>query len=162
MKYAADSIWTMLSKYSNIIWNIPRRLTTPLLSCVALKPLSTILNQTTLGYIYIHRIHIYIYGQRLNHLLHTNDLKLYVKTGNELKALVNTVDIFCKDISMKSGIIKCEKVIVDRDKLEPAEVIPTTTGKITDVETDYRYKYLWELQTNKNIPNKRSNKHIYI
>ena len=37
---------------------------------------------------------------------------------------------------MKFGINKCVKVIVHRGKFEPANGFPTSTGKITDVETD--------------------------
>ena len=75
---------------TNKVWNIPRRRPIPLL-CVALKPLSTILNQTTFGSTLKSR-------QRLNHLLYMDDLKPYAKEENVLKTLVNTVDIFITDI----------------------------------------------------------------
>ena len=78
-----------------------------LLFYLALNTLSTILNQTTLGYICNS-------AQRLNHLQYVDGLKLYTKTENQLKALVSTVDIFKKDISMKFGVSICAKAIEHR------------------------------------------------
>ena len=83
-----------------------------------------------------------------------NDNKLYVKTKNELKAQVSNDDIFCKDIGMKFGIIMCAKVIVHSRQFRSAESIPTSTGKITDVETDKGYKYLGVLLNNENTQHK--------
>ena len=83
-----------------------------------------------------------------------DDLKLCAKAENELKALVNTVDIFSNDIGMKFGVSKCAMVIVHRGKVEPVESIPTSTGKITDVVTGKGYMYLGVLQTNENMQNK--------
>ena len=91
-------------------------------------------------------------GQKLNHLLYMDDHKLYMKTENELKTLVSSVDDLSKDMSF--GISKCAKVIVLKGKFEPAERIPTSTGWITDVGTDKGYKYLSVLQTNGNMQNK--------
>ena len=87
-----------------------------------------------------------------------DDLKLYSKSENELKALVNTVDIFSKDIGMKFGISKCVKVIVHRGKYEPvgiiAEGIMTRTGCTTHVEGDKGYKYLEIRQADENMQEK--------
>ena len=71
MEYTSHRMWNMFSKYSNKVWSIPWRHTITLLFCVALDPLSTILNQATLEC-------TLIVGQRLNHLLYMDDLKLYV------------------------------------------------------------------------------------
>ena len=84
------------------------------------------------------------------------------KKEDELKALVNAVDIFNKDISMKFGISRCAKVIVYRGKFEPAQGTPTSMDNITDLETDKGYKYLEVLQTNENMQDKikiKRNKH---
>ena len=41
-----------------------------------------------------------------------DDLILYAKIVNDLKAVVSTVDIFRKDIGVKFGVKECVKVIV--------------------------------------------------
>ena len=69
-------------------------------------------------------------------------------------ALDNTVDIFSMVIGMKFGMRKCAKVIVHRGNFEPAEGIPTSTGRITDVETDKGCNHLGVLQINENTQSK--------
>ena len=83
-----------------------------------------------------------------------DELKLCVKTENELMALVNTVDTFSKGIGMKFLISKCANVIVHRGKFEPAEGVPTRTCRIMDVVTEKGYKYVEVLQTSDNMQNK--------
>ena len=55
---------------------------------------------------------------------------------------------------MKFVINKCVKVIVLWGEFEPAEGILTSTGRITDVETDKGYMYVGVLQRNKTMQNK--------
>ena len=55
---------------------------------------------------------------------------------------------------MKFGTSKYSKVIEHRGKYEPTEGISTSTGRITDVETDKGYKYIGVLQTNEKWKNK--------
>ena len=43
-------------------------------------------------------------GEKINHLLFMDDLKLYGKSENEIKGLVSTVEVFSQDIGMEFGI----------------------------------------------------------
>ena len=56
------------------------------------------------------------------------------------------------------------KLIAHRGKREPAEGIPTSTGRITDVESDKGHKYLGILQTNENMQSsiKNETKQTYM
>ena len=44
---------------------------------------------------------------RMNHLLFTDDLKLFAKSNAQIDSLVNTVYTFSEDIGMEFGIKKC-------------------------------------------------------
>ena len=46
-------------------------------------------------------------GEKINHLLFMDDLKLYGKNENEIKELVSTVEVFSQDIGMEFSIKKC-------------------------------------------------------
>ena len=63
---------------------------------------------------------------------------------------------------MKCSISKCATLIVHREIFEPAEGIPTSMGRITDVETGKGYKYLGLMRTYENIQSKITDetKHI--
>ena len=43
-------------------------------------------------------------GEKINHLLFMDDLKLYEESENEIKGLVSTVEVFSQDIGMEFGI----------------------------------------------------------
>ena len=66
----------------------------PLLFIISLIPLTMILNKMKHGYQFSTD------GQRINHLLYMDDLKLYSRAEKELNSLVETVRIFSKDINM--------------------------------------------------------------
>ena len=68
------------------------------------------------------------------------DLKLYGKSGNEIKGLVSTVDIFIQDIGMEFGTKKCGVIIMNKGKVKA-----TDGGKIREIEGD-EYKYLGILE----------------
>ena len=81
-------------------------------------------------------------GEKINHLLFLDDLKLYVKSGNEIKGLVSTVKVFSQDIGMEFGIKKCGVIIMNRGKVKSTDGIELSSGeKIRKIEED-RYKYL--------------------
>jgi hypothetical protein len=86
----------------------------PLWFCLALNPLSKMLNSTSKGY----KINVNA-NKKLNHILFMDDLKLYAETLQNLKSLVKTVEIFSNDIKMSFGLDKCaflsiKKGVVDR------------------------------------------------
>ncbi len=45
-----------------------------------------------------------------------DDLKLYGKSKTEIQSLLNTVQIFSKDIAMEFGLGKCATLTVNRGK----------------------------------------------
>ena len=73
---------------------------------------------------------------------------MYAKSENYLNALDNAVDIFSKDICMTFLISKCENVSVHNEIFGPAKSIPTSSAKITDVESDARQRNLGVLKKN--------------
>ena len=68
------------------------------------------------------------------------DLKLYGKSGNEIKGLVSTVDIFIQDIGMEFSTKTCGVIIINKGKVKATE-----GGKIRETEGD-GYKYLGILE----------------
>ena len=64
-----------------------------------LNPLSTKLSQTDCSYYIGKGRHA---DHHINHLLYTDDLKLYASSEQQLKSLFNAISIFSKDTFMKS------------------------------------------------------------
>ena len=55
-------------------------------------------------------------GEKINHLLFMDNLKLHGKRKNEIKGLLSTVEVFNQDIGMEFGIKKCGVIITNRGK----------------------------------------------
>jgi hypothetical protein len=73
----------------------------PLWFCLALNPLSHLLNRTNYGFgIHFQKQEI----QRLNHLLYVDDIKLYAATNNQLQQPLRLTQTFSRDINMVFGI----------------------------------------------------------
>ena len=106
----------------------------PLLFCMALMPLSQLLNDTGYGY----KIH----KQKINHLFYMDDLKLYATNAGELEGLLKTVKAFSDDIGMEFGLDKCAKASFNRGKLVKTEnlvIDEDTIIKELDQESTYKY-----------------------
>ena len=116
----------------------------PLLFCVALNPLSSIIRQTGLGY----KLKS---GQTIHHLLYMDDLKLYSKKEREIDSMINTVRIFSEDIGMKFGLEKCARLIVERGKVKSTDGLQLNMGTIKDASLEEGYKYLGILQAQENM-----------
>ena len=85
-------------------------------------------------------------GEKINHLLFMDDLKLYGKCENEIKGLMSTVEVFSQDIGMEFGIKKCGVIIMNRGKVKSTDGIELPSGeKIREIE-EGGYKYLWILE----------------
>jgi hypothetical protein len=115
--------------------------------CIALNPLSNMLNKTTHGYkITTHNLDNN--PIKINHLLYMDDLKLYAKNNNELKNLIQKTERFSIDINMKFGIDKCNTCSIQRGK--PTEhignTLQSTNETITGLNENDYYKYLGILQ----------------
>ena len=81
----------------------------PLLFCLALAPLSSLLNESSYGY--------EIYGQKVTHLFYMDDLKTYARDDEHQTGLLKIVKTFSDDIQMEFGLDKCAKVTFKRGRL---------------------------------------------
>lgn len=107
----------------------------PLLFCVALTPLSSLLNRT--GYGYETRS-----GKKINHLFYMDDLKTYAKNDMEQTGILHTVKTFSDDICMEFGLDKCAKATFKKGKLRQSENIQIdidTSIQALDPEESYKY-----------------------
>ena len=93
----------------------------PILFCVALIPLSKLLNNTGYGY--------KLYNNAINHLFYLDDLKLFPKNDQQLQGLLNIVKQFSDDIRMEFGLDKCAKGTFFRGKLLKAKNITLDTAR---------------------------------
>ena len=115
----------------------------PLWFCLALNPLSYLLNRTNYGC----GIH---YGdqemQRLNYLLYMDDIKLYVATNNQLQELLRLTQTFLRDTKIVFEIEKCKTLRIAKGKLEMRNF--TTEGEDTmeAMNEDDMYRYLGHMQ----------------
>ena len=73
----------------------------PLLFIVSLIPLSLLLRKSTMEYKLSS-------GYIVNHLLYMDDLKLYSKSEEGIRSLLNTVSIFSEDI--RRNVFWCNKM----------------------------------------------------
>ena len=108
----------------------------PLLFIVSLIPLSAILRQTSMGYKLTS-------GHVINHLLYMDDLKLFARTEEEIKSLLNSVSLFSSDIGMSFGIAKCAHVGIRRGKVYNSDGISLPSDDlIKSLSYNETYKYL--------------------
>ena len=109
----------------------------PLLSVIAMIPMTTILRQTGLGY------QTSKSAAKICHLLYMDDLKLYGKSSNELELLLNTVRIFSTDISMEFGLEKCATLTIHKGKATHTEGLTLSNNNtIKGLSLEESYKYL--------------------
>ena len=81
-------------------------------------------------------------GERFNHVLFMDDLKLYGKSEKEIKGLWSTVEVFSQDVGMEFGIKKCGVIIINRGKVKSTDGIEISSSeKIREIDED-GYKYL--------------------
>ena len=84
-------------------------------------------------------------GEKINHLLFMDNLKLYGRSVNEIKELVSTVEAFSKDIGMEVGIKKCGMVIMNRGNIKSIdETELPSSEKIREIEDGYKYLGIME------------------
>ena len=93
----------------------------PLLFVIAMIPITSLLRQHKAGY--------NLDGNRLNHLLFMDDLKLYSKNEREMKSLLQTVRLFSEDVKMDVGIVKCATLNMRRRKLQNPIGVQLTNSK---------------------------------
>lgn len=109
----------------------------PLLFCMSLFPLSSILNDTNTGYT------CRMEKQKISHLLYVDDLKLIAKSEEELAEQLEKVQEFSKDIHMQFGLDKCAKAAFIKGRLKTKENIELDEStSIKALEQHEVYKYL--------------------
>ncbi|XP_052748657.1 uncharacterized protein LOC128200179 [Galleria mellonella] len=116
----------------------------PLWFCLALNPLSNILNSTQLGF---HIQDKSINGhpepnETINHLLYMDDIKLYASSENDLIQLATLTEQFTKDIKMEFGIDKCRINSIKCGQYFQHHYTMTTGEQIEPLEEQETYKYL--------------------
>ena len=91
------------------MWNISRRftITTAILHLQSTEQL----NRMNTGY------EQHTTKTKISHLLYMDDLKLIVKSEEELQTQIQTVKTFSDDIHMEFGLEKCAKIAFKRGKL---------------------------------------------
>ena len=116
----------------------------PLLFVVCLLPLTHILRDAAPGY------HFASIGQKVNHVLFRDDLKLHARNEKSLESLLQTVRVFSNDIGMEFGVEKCAVLTMKKGKMANSDgiALPNKTTMKGLKEGD-RYKYLGVIQINR-------------
>ena len=78
-----------------------------------------------------------------------DDLKLFVKSKNQIDSLVQTVHVFHEDIGMQFEIKKCAVLIMEREKVIRADGIRLPDGQHMKDIDEAGYTYLGILETDK-------------
>ena len=112
----------------------------PLLFVMIMIPLSMILQDLNKGFKFGNN------GEKINHLLFMDDLKLYANSENDLNVLVNEVYAYSKDISMEMGMEKCATLITRKGKRERSDGVELPSGEVMKDVSEEGYKYLGVLQ----------------
>ena len=129
----------------------------PLLFCICLFPLTNILNRTKLG-VPISR-NKNKNKKTINHLLYMDDIKIFAKGKKNMDRMLNLLQTFTNDITMKLNIQKCAIISVNKGKIDDTQhnILPTLTS-------DDSYKYLGLVQSSdflqKKIKENRKNEYF--
>jgi len=107
----------------------------PLLFCVALAPLSFLLEREQLGYKFKN-------GEMINHLMYMDDIKLFAKSKDQLESLIGITHSFSVSIGMKFGFQKCASAILHRGRLTSSSGFQLPEGFIQGLSSAELYKYL--------------------
>lgn len=110
----------------------------PLWFCLAMNPLSKMLNATKYGFLIKSATR---HSYKLNHLLFMDDLKLYASNRTHLSKLPQTTKQFSDDIKMSFGLDKCATLDVKNGKCANS-MIPQQNLLIKNLPPEEMYKYL--------------------
>lgn len=117
----------------------------PLWFCLALNPLSNMLNSTETGYTLKYadenddsEVHTSV----LSHLLYMDDIKLYAETEHQLDYLATLTELFTNDINMKFGIDKCKTNSIKAGNIYQHQYTLETGEYIKPLDDNETYKYL--------------------
>lgn len=116
----------------------------PLWFCLALNPLSALLNSTQYGFQIKHQLSAKF---TISHLLYMDDIKLYAATEKQLKCLLGITETFSTDIGMSFGLNKCRTLSVSRGKIIVNGFEEVQGGRIEPMTEDDTYTYLGHIQS---------------
>ena len=102
----------------------------PLIFCLALAPLSFILNKTKKCYT--------LCGEKINHLFYMDDLMLYAQNNDGLNELIHKVKQFSDGIKMEFGLDKFVRGLLQR----LSRIQLNDDAIIRDLGNEEVYKYL--------------------
>ncbi|XP_044745088.1 uncharacterized protein LOC123306951 [Coccinella septempunctata] len=109
--------------------------------CLALNPLSNILNRAAYSYSMDSQ-------NKVSHLFYLDDLKLFSRGQKQLEGQLELVRKFSEDIGMIFGLEKCAVVNVRRGRLAEGENVELSDGRTVPIlGQEERYKYLGIQQT---------------
>ena len=103
-----------------------------LLFCIALNPLSALLDKSFYGYRFKS-------GTYINHLLYMDDIKLYAKNEQDTDSLILLTRVFSFDIGKTFGLAKCGRLIVNRSKVKSTSGISIPEDQIDNIDESYKY-----------------------
>ncbi|XP_069983749.1 uncharacterized protein [Penaeus vannamei] len=112
----------------------------PLLFVLTMIPLTLLLRKINIFY------EVKKKGERINHLLFMDDLKLFAKDNDQIDSLVNTVRIFSEDIKIEFGLSKCGVLIIKRGKVVESDGLCMPDGAMMRNIEERGYKYLGVLE----------------
>ncbi|XP_060804959.1 uncharacterized protein LOC132902746 [Amyelois transitella] len=110
----------------------------PLWFCLALNPLSTLLNNSQNGF----KINNQNTHYTLSHLLYMDDIKLIANSKDQLFRLADITQQFSQDIQMQFGVDKCKVLSIERGKVQNNSYILQSGEPIEPMEEQSTYKYL--------------------
>ena len=91
---------------------------------MCLAPLFKILEDTQKGYSFSQS------SMLLNHLVYTDDVKLYSRSKREIEFLIFAINIFFMDICMNIGTSKCNVVSISKGQLVDSGYISLPSGEV--------------------------------
>ncbi|KAJ0170136.1 hypothetical protein K1T71_014064 [Dendrolimus kikuchii] len=109
----------------------------PLWFCLALNPLSYLLEDSKLGF------HLRRGSEAISHLLYMDDLKLFASKKHDLLELLNLTKTFSSSIGMEFGVDKCAVMYVQRGRIINSNGLELSEGMcFKTLSEDETYKYL--------------------
>lgn len=117
----------------------------PLWFCLALNPLSSLLNASNYGYVIDTRT-----KQKVNHLFYVDDLKVYSASAQQLHSILEIVKNFSDSIRMGLGIEKCAVLNVKAGQVSEGDIRLMDGTEIQHLVGEQKYKYLGMIQTFRN------------
>ena len=84
--------------------------------------------------------------QRQNHLLHTDAIKMYASTPNQLQELLWLTHTFSRDIKMAFGIEKCKTLYIAKGRMEMRNFTTEDGDTVGAMSDDGMYRHLGHVQ----------------